>query len=158
MRKATLLAMGMALFALAQVPVGVNLPEGSALSLSAEEVVFDLAQKGYPPPTFPYPYDPTSPPGPLTLSVFSNVEGGWAVEVLAEPLVAEGGKVLSPSQLEVRVDGGPWTALGPRTVLVTGSGPSGGYRRHLLEFRLVLTGSEAPGVYRGSLVFTLSRL
>ena len=146
------------LLALAQVPVGVNLPEGSALTLSAEEVVFDLAQGAYPPPSFPYAYAPTSPRGPLTLSVFSNLEGGWAVEVLAEPLIAEGGKLLSPSPLEVRVDGGPWMPLGPRTVLLTGSGPSGGYRRHLLEFRLVLTGQEAPGLYRGSLVFTLSRL
>lgn len=146
------------LWAAAQVPVGVNLPEGSALALSAEEVVFDLERAGFPPPAFPHPYAPTSPPGPLTLSVFSNVEGGWAVEVMAEPLVAEGGRLLSPSQLEVRVNGGPWLPLGPKTVLLTGSGPSGGYQRYLLEFRLVLTGSEAPGVYRGSLVFTLSRL
>ncbi len=145
-------------FALAQVPIGVNLPEGSALSLSAEEVFFNLAQAPFPPPSFPYAYSPTNPGGPLTLSLFSNVEGGWALEVLAEPLVAEGGRLLSPSQLEVRVDGGPWVPLGPRVVLLTGSGPTAGYRRHLLEFRLVLTGQEAPGVYRGSLVFTLSRL
>ncbi|GAB5601516.1 hypothetical protein FJNA_00400 [Thermus sp. FJN-A] len=150
--------LGLGLVALAQVPIGVNLPEGSALTLSAEEVVFDLARTGYPPPTFPFAYAPTAPSGPLTLSVFSNLEGGWTVEVLAEPLVADGGKLLSPSQLEVRVNGGPWTPLGPRTVLLTGSGPSGGYQRHLVEVRLILTGQEAPGVYRGSLVFALSRL
>ena len=34
--------------ALAQVPVGVNLPEGTSLSLSAEEVLFDLTQSAYP--------------------------------------------------------------------------------------------------------------
>lgn len=146
------------LLALAQVPIGVNLPEGSALSLSAEEVVFDLAQAPYPPPSFPYAYGPTTPKDPLVLSLFSNLEGGWAVEVQAEPLLAEGGKIIPPGQLEVRVDGGPWFPLGPRVVLLTGQGPSGGYRRHFLEFRLILTGREAPGVYRGVLVFSLSPL
>ncbi|MFN4072382.1 MAG: hypothetical protein ACK4G4_03025 [Thermus sp.] len=144
--------------ALAQVPIGVNLPEGTSLSLSAEEVVFDLTQSPFPPPSFPYAYAPTAPPGPLTLRLFTNLEGGFAVEVEATPLLAEGGAQIPSSQVEYRLNGGPWIPLGPKIILLTGSGPTAGYQSYVLEFRLVLTGQEVPGVYRGSLLFTLSRL
>lgn len=150
-----LLVLGMAL---AQVPIGVNLPEGTSLSLNAEEVVFDLTQRNYPPPSFPFAYSPTSPSGPLTLRLFTNLEGGFAVEVEASPLLAEGGAEIPASQVEYRLNGGPWIPLGPKVVLLTGSGPTAGYQSYVLEFRLVLTGQEVPGVYRGSLLFTLSRL
>ncbi|MDM7325329.1 MAG: hypothetical protein P3W93_010215 [Thermus sp.] len=145
-------------WALAQVPIGVNLPEGTSLSLSAEEVVFDLTQSTFPPPSFPYAYPPSAPQGPLTLRLFTNLGGGFAVEVEATPLLAEGGAQISPGQVEYRLNGGPWIPLGPKVVLLTGSGPTSGYQSHVLEFRLVLTGQEAPGIYRGSLLFTLSRL
>jgi hypothetical protein len=144
--------------ALAQVPIGVNLPEGTSLSLSAEEILFDLTQSAYPPPSFPYAYAPTLPQGPLTLRLFTNLEGGFAVEVEATPLLAEGGAEIPPGQVEYRLNGGPWIPLGPKVVLLTGSGPTSGYQSYVLEFRLVLTGREVPGVYRGSLLFTLSRL
>ncbi|WP_243030432.1 hypothetical protein [Thermus altitudinis] len=145
-------------WALAQVPIGVNLPEGTSLSLSTEEVVFDLTQSHFPPPNFPYAYLPSSPQGPLTLRLFTNLEGGFAVEVEATPLLAEGGAQIPAGQVEYRLNGGPWIPLGPKVVLLTGSGPTAGYQSYVLEFRLVLTGQEAPGVYRGSLLFTLSRL
>lgn len=141
--------------ALAQVPIGVNLPEGSSLSLSAEEVVFDLSQAPYPPPSFPFAYAPTQPSLPLTLRLFTNLQGGFAVEVEATPLLSETGAEIPAVQLEYRLNGGPWIPLGPRVVLLTGQGPTLGYQSHLLEFRLVLTGREAPGVYRGSLLFSL---
>ncbi|MEN2981823.1 MAG: hypothetical protein ABDH20_04400 [Thermus sp.] len=143
---------------LAQVPIGVNLPEGTSLSLSTEEVVFDLTQAPFPPPSFPFAYPPSRPLGPLSLRVFTNLEGGFAVEVQAGSLLSERGGEIPAGQLEYRLDGGPWIPLGPRVVLLTGSGPTGGYRTHTLEFRLVLTGRETPGTYRGSLLFTLSRL
>ncbi|MCS7218316.1 MAG: hypothetical protein NZ846_04995 [Thermus sp.] len=143
---------------LAQVPIGVNLPEGTSLSLSAEEVVFDLTQAPFPPPSFPFAYPPSRPQAPLSLRVFTNLEGGFAVEVQAGPLLSDRGGEIPAGQLEYRLNGGPWIPLGPRVVLLTGSGPTGGYRTHTLEFRLVLTGREAPGMYRGSLLFTLSRL
>ncbi|WP_240307566.1 hypothetical protein [Thermus caldifontis] len=145
-------------WALAQVPIGVNLPEGTSLSLSAEEVVFDLTQSPYPPPSFPFAYAPSSPQGPVTLRLFTNLEGGFALEVEASPLLSEGGAQIPASQVEYRLNGGPWIPLGPKVVLLTGTGPTAGYQSYVLEFRLVLTGQEVPGVYRGSLLFTLSRL
>lgn len=154
-----LLALWLSLgLALAQVPIGVNLPEGTSLSLSAEEVVFDLAQAPFPPPSFPFAYGPSRPSGALTLRLFTNLEGGFALEVEAGPLVAPNGAEIPIGQVEYRLNGGPWIPLGPRVVLLTDTGPTGGYRNHTLEFRLVLTGREAPGTYRGSLLFTLSRL
>lgn len=80
------------------------------------------------------------------------------MEVEASPLLSPSGAEIPAGQVEYRLNGGPWIPLGPRVVLLTGTGPTGGYRSHTLEFRLILTGREAPGVYRGSLVFTLSRL
>lgn len=79
------------------------------------------------------------------------------MEVLAEPLIAEGEAPLS----EPAGSAGGWRSLD--APWAPHGSPHGkrafrGYRRHLLEFRLVLTGQEAPGLYRGSLVFTLSRL
>lgn len=145
-------------WALAQVPIGVNLPEGTSLSLSTEEVVFDLTQSAYPPPSFPFAYAPSVPQSPVTLRLFTNLEGGFALEVEATPLLAEGGAQIPAGQVEYRLNGGPWIPLGPKVVLLTGTGPTAGYQSYVLEFRLVLTGQEVPGVYRGSLLFTLSRL
>ncbi|GLV46967.1 hypothetical protein TJA_01430 [Thermus sp. LT1-2-5] len=154
-----LLALALVLgFAWAQVPIGVNLPEGSSLSLSAEEVVFDLTQAPYPPPQFPYAYPPTRPSGALSLRLFTNLEGGFALEVEATPLLSETGAEIPAAQVEYRLNGGPWIPLGPKVILLTGTGPTAGYQTYALEFRLVLTGQEVPGTYRGSLLFTLSRL
>jgi len=142
--------------ALAQVPVGVNLPAGSALTLSADRIVFDVARRGYPPPAFPAYYAPTDPEGALMLRLFSNLEGGWFLSASLDVLSGEAG-LLPPEQIEIRIDGASWIPLGPEVLLLSGEGTSRGYDRHAVELRLKLTGREAPGRYEGRLLFTLAK-
>lgn len=148
-----------ALPAMAQLPLVVQFPEGSALELSAEEVVFDLGLTGYPPPELPAYYAPTEPREPLRVRLFSNLEGGWALEAELEGLWTADGLVgIPPERLEVRLDGGPWLPLADAVVLTVGQGPTGGYREHVLELRLRVHGDEPVGLFQGVLVLSLTRL
>jgi len=142
--------------ALAQVPVGVDLPAGSALTLSADRIVFDVAKRGYPPPAFPAYYAPTDPGDTLVLRLFSNIEGGWFLSASLDALSGEAG-MLPPEQIEIRLDGASWIPLGSGVLLLSGEGMSRGYERHAVELRLKLTGREAPGRYEGRLRFTLAK-
>ncbi|WP_293178663.1 hypothetical protein [Oceanithermus sp.] len=144
--------------ALAQLPLQVLYPSGSALELSAREVVFDLVSAGFPPRDLPAYYPPHEPEGPIVLRLFSNVEEAWVLSAELEPLASKDGRWLPPDRIELRLDGGPWLPLGSRTVLLMGSGPTGGYEEHRLEVRLKVVGDEVPGTYSGALVLSLSRL
>jgi len=153
-------AMVLALSSLAwaQLPIQVEFPSGSALQLSSQEVVFDLRKSGFPPRELPTYYYPVAPLEGLGLRLFSNIEGGWALTAEMEPLAAKDGNWLSPGRVEVRLDGGPWLSLSSAVALLVGSGPTGGYQEHAVEFRLLVRGDELPGSYQGVLVFSLSRL
>ena len=141
----------------AQLGVGIELPEGSTLSLSAEAVTFDLRQAGYPPREFPAYYEPTHPTEPVVLRLFSNIEGAWRLEAgFAEGLLREAGGAIPPDQLEYRLDGGPWLRFGHSVVMLEGHGLSEAYDTHTIEFRIRLVGNERPGLYEGVLTFTLS--
>jgi hypothetical protein len=142
----------------AQVSLGATIPEGSALLLSHDEVVFDLSQTAFPPPSFPWVFEPTAPEGPVEIQLYSNLEGGWALSVEFDGLLSEEGALLLPSQVRYRLDGaGAWLPLGQLVTLLSGYGVSHDYQRHLLEFRLELMGNERPGAYAGTLVFSLSK-
>jgi len=142
----------------AQLPIQVEFPSGSSLQLSSLEVVFDLRKSGFPPRELPAYYLPVAPKSGLQLRLFSNIEGSWALTAKMEPLAAKDGNWLSSGRMEVRLDGGPWLPLSSEVVLLLGSGPSGGYQEHAVEFRLFVKGDELPGSYQGVLVFSLSRL
>lgn len=158
MRRVLAVALGLlALVALAQVPVELQMPGGSALMLSSDRLVFDLRQTAYPPAEFPAYYPATTPEGPLELRVFSNIDGGWFLSATLTPLVSESGRAIDPDRIEMRVDGGIWFPLGNAVVLFVGQGPSEAYERYLVELRLRLEGNERPGFYRGNLTFTLAR-
>lgn len=141
--------------AFAQLSLEVNIPEGSALRISHQEVSFDLEQVGFPPPAFPAYFGPTDPTVPISIELFSNIEGGWALTVGFAGLVGEEGALLLPSQLEYRLDDGVWLSLGPSITLLTGQGASVGFAQHRLELQLQLLGNERPGAYEGTLVFSL---
>lgn len=145
--------------ATAQVPVGVDLPEGSALTISHEVLTFDLTETPFPPASFPAFFEPTDVEEPLELRLFSNLEGGWVVEMAFEGLLeGDSDAFIGPSQVEYRVDGGPWFELAPSVTLVNGQGATDGYESHQIEFRLRLEGNESPGSYEGTLIFHLARL
>lgn len=139
--------------ACAQVPVGVELPEGSVITLSEDKVSFEL--ESFPPPEFPAYYTLSDP---LVLRLYSNVSGSWTLEGdLGEGLVTAGGLTIPAAQLEYRLDGGLWFALAPRVVLLSGQGVSEGFESHSLELRLKLVGNERPGLYQGILDLSLIR-
>jgi len=153
---------GVALLAMpawAQLPLQVLYPSGSALELSAQEVVFDLVSRGFPPRDLPAYYLPRRPEGPIALRLFSNLEEAWVLSAELEPLATENGHWLLPDRIELRLDGGPWLPLQLEkgTVLLMGSGPTNGYEEHRLELRLKIVGDEVPGTYSGVLVLSLSR-
>ena len=142
----------------AQLPLQVEFPTGSSLELSSRDVVFDLRKTGFPPRELPAYYYPVEPADGLSLRLFSNLEGGWVLTAGLEPLAGRKGNWLPPERVEVRLDGGPWLPLSSGVVLMVGSGPTGGYQKHTIEFRLQVRGDELPGSYQGVLVFSLSRL
>jgi hypothetical protein len=143
----------------AQVGVGVEIPEGTTITLSSERVVFDLGVQGFPPPEFPYFYEPTAPTEPVTLRLFSNISGNWQLEVsMSGGFTGAGGRVIPVTQLEYRLNGGSWLPMASRVALVSGSGASSAYETHTLELRLKLVGNEAPGSYEGVLNFTFVQL
>lgn len=142
----------------AQLPLMVRFPEGSVLELSTDAVVFDLGRQGFPPRRLPAYYPPTGPGTPVTLRLYSNLEGSWALVAEMTALTREDGRWLPASRLEVRLDGGPWLALGKPVTLWVGQGPTQGYHEFRLEFRLRVEGDEQPGRYRGALLLRLSRL
>lgn len=142
----------------AQLSFGATIPEGSALIVSHDDVEFDLSQTPYPPPSFPWSFEPTAPEGPLEIQLYSNLDGGWALTVEFEGLLSDDGALLLPSQVRYRLDGsGEWFPLGQVVTLLSGYGVSHDYQRHLLEFRLELMGNERPGAYAGTLVFSLTK-
>jgi len=142
----------------AQVSLGATIPEGSALLVSHDEVAFDLSQTAFPPPSFPWPFEPTAPEEPIEIQLYSNLEGGWALTVEFDGLLSDDGALLLPSQVRYRLDGaGDWFPLGQVVTLLSGYGVSHDYQRHLLEFRLELMGNERPGTYAGTLVFSLTK-
>jgi len=159
MKKAYLAAaMLFGIFAWAQLPLQLEFPAGSSLQISSREIVFDLSKSGFPPRELPAFYYPVKPAEGLNLRLFSNLDGGWALAAELQPLVARDGNWLSPENVEVRLDNGPWLSLASEVSLLIGSGPTGGYREHKIEFRLLVRGDELPGSYQGVLVFSLSRL
>lgn len=135
--------------------LGLSVPEGSALTLSADTVVFDLRDAAYPPAAFPAWYAPSRPTAPVTLDLFTNIESSWLVVAGFEGLLREDGTALPADRIEFRVDGGPWVPFGRSTTLATGRGATPGYLHYDLEFRLRLEGDERPGVYQGVLLFSL---
>jgi hypothetical protein len=154
-----LLSLGLAQEPLA-VPlgVGVTIPQGSILSLSHDRIAFDLGQAVYPPREFPAYYGKTSPTEPLELRLFSNMEGSWALHVETTGLFTTTGEAILPSQLEYRLDDGPWLSLGPSIELFSGRGASQAFERYTLDLRLKITGAEAAGFYEGLLIFRLTGL
>ncbi|WP_457629867.1 hypothetical protein [Oceanithermus sp.] len=156
--KRCLLAAFLFSLAWAQLPLQVEFPTGSSLQLSSRELSFDLSKSGFPPRELPAYYYPQAAGGGTELRLFSNLAGGWALTAGLEPLAGPGGNWLPPDRVEVRIDGGPWLPLSTAVVLLVGSGPTGGYQEHLVEFRLRVSGDELPGSYQGVLVFSLSRL
>jgi len=159
MRKIFLVgAVALLSLAWAQLPLQVEFPTGSSLQLSSREVVFDLSKSGFPPRDLPAYYYPVKPEEGLSLRLFSNLTGGWALAASLEPLADRNGNWLPPDRVEVRLDGGPWLPLSTAVVLMVGSGPTSGYQEHAIEFRLQVKGDELPGSYQGVLVFSLSRL
>lgn len=146
--------------AFAQLQVEVVIPEGSALRIISPAVVnFDLTRVAFPPLAFPAYFEATDPAAPITIELFSNIAGGWALTVDFEGLVSDAGDVLLPSQIAYRLNGvngdGDWLPLGPSIRLLTGLVASTAYERHVLELRLQLFGNERPGSYEGTLVFRL---
>lgn len=149
--------------ALAQTDIGVEIPEGSSMTLSATAFRFDLSGSDYPPPEFPAYYLPVAVDegtgaareDGAELRVFSNVGGNWRVAIGFDGLRTAAGDLLPPDRLEYRLGGGPWRAFAPSTTLLTGSGQTLGYEEARLELRLRLEGDERPGSYRGTLIFTL---
>jgi hypothetical protein len=144
--------------AFAQLPVGATIPEGSALVINHDQVVFDLSRTAFPPPSFPWTFEPTAPQEPIELQLYSNLEGGWALTISFDGLFGPDGDVLLPSQVRYRLDGaGDWFALAPAVTLVSGYGVSHDYQRYLLELQLQLFGNERPGTYEGTLIFSLTK-
>ena len=139
----------------AQVAVGVEIPTDTTITLSEETLTFDLEAQGYPPESFPARY--TSKEGEVKLKLFSNIAGGWALNVaLASGLVGPNGVTIPVAQLATRVDGGSWQPLAAEVALLTSSGV--GEETHTLELRLELIGNERPGTYQGVLSFSLTGL
>lgn len=139
----------------AQVGFGIEIPDASAISLSSESVVFNLAEQGFPPPAFPHHYLPSEPAEPLLVRLYSNLDSGWILEAdFSAGLLNEAGHVLLPAQLEYRFDGGPWLEFASTVALYSSQGRSDAFEEHTLELRLQLLGNEAPGRYQGVLNFT----
>lgn len=146
--------------ALAQVGVGVSIPEASSLTISHASVTFDLSVGTYPPSEFPAYYAPTlSEPvsDQMSITVFTNLDN-WTVEVSFTGLYNETDNVILPaSQLEYSLNGGlNWHQFsqGSNTIIV-GSGPTVTYDTRSFEVRFRVDGSETPGVYLGTLTYTL---
>ena len=139
----------------AQVAVGVEIPTDTTITLSEETLTFDLAAQGYPPESFPARY--TAKEGEVEIKLFSNIAGGWALNVsLENGLVGPNNATIPVAQLATRVDGGSWQALAEKVTLLTSSGV--GEETHTLELRLELLGNERPGTYQGVLSFSLTSL
>lgn len=150
-----LLLLAFSSLAFSQVSVGAEVPGSSVITVSNDKVVFDLSGQAYPPAEFPayYPLEES-----IGVRLFSNVDGNWILNAeLPSGLVSVGGNTILASQIEYSLDGGDWFALGPRVVLLSGSGLSSDYETHALELRLKLVGNERPGSYQGLLNLTLAR-
>src|SRR5690606_4768956 len=87
----------------AQVSVGATIPGAASLTISHDQVVFDLSQAVYPPARFPAYYLPTDPDpatDPMSFTVFTNVSG-WTIVVTFSGLYNEQENVILPAdQLE----------------------------------------------------------
>jgi len=153
-----IIVFGFFTLAWAQLPLQVEFPAGSSLQLSNKNIIFNLEKNGFPPRELPAYYYPVEPAEGLELRLFSNLEGSWTLSAGLEPLLGDNEKWLLPERIEVRMDGGPWLPLSSSVVLLAGSGPTGGYQIHTVEFRLRIEGDELPGSYQGVLIFSLSRL
>lgn len=148
----------------AQQPAGVGIavefPQVGSLSISHAEVTFDLSASTFPPREFPGYYLPISPSEPMTFSVTSNASNWMVTAEFTGLFNVDENTMLAPDQLQYRIDGSDWFALGASAVtLAMGSasshGPSATPQQHTLELRLVVWGTEAPGSYEGTLTFTL---
>ncbi|WP_161780298.1 hypothetical protein, partial [Deinococcus sp. RL] len=117
----------------------------------AGSVAFDLGPGNYPPAQFPARY--TAPP--QAFAVFSSSPRPWTVQLEVRSQPDALGRALPLPALSYRVNGGPWTRVtpGPQVVL-SGSGPSGGWLPLNVEFALELTGAEPGGAYLFDLTFT----
>lgn len=144
--------------AFAQFSVQTNVPEGSTLRIGQQEISLDLGQVAFPPLAFPAYFDLTRPGSPITINLFSNIAGGWALRVNFTGLESRE-DLLLPSQIEYRLNGvGDWLPLGPSINLLNSYGASTDFENHRLELRLRLLGNERPGSYEGRLVFSLAPL
>jgi len=146
--------------AAAQVGVGAAIPEAASLTISHDQVAFDLSAAVYPPARFPAYYSPTDPePAAETMSftVFTNLSR-WTVVVTFDGLYNERENVILPAdQLEYSLDGVTWHpfALGSNTIVV-GRGPTPVHETYPFGVRLRIDGAEPPGTYVGSLTFSLN--
>ncbi|HEX7039729.1 MAG TPA: hypothetical protein VF202_06440 [Trueperaceae bacterium] len=144
----------------AQVSVGATIPEAASLTISHDQVVFDLSQAVYPPARFPAYYLPTDPDpatDPMSFTVFTNVSG-WTIVVTFSGLYNEQENVILPAdQLEYSLDGVTWHAFAPGSNrIVVGRGPTAVQETYRFAVRLRIDGTEPPGRYVGSLTFSLN--
>jgi hypothetical protein len=112
----------------------------------------------YPPSAFPACYPLDLPGGMLPLRVFSNAPGSWSVLLQLSNLVNPQIAQIPLDQVWVRVNGGPWEALGPSPInLYSGVGPTQGYQLIQVELALELTGDEEAGSYTANALITAVR-
>jgi|GEM_PF-6875389 hypothetical protein len=132
---------------------------GGALAFEegAQNLIFRLIP--YPPKQFPAYYTPNLYPFLLTVAIPSP--GSWRLSVsLIGPLFAQGDlSAIPPSQLEVAVapEGqpqGPWLGLQAAPLVAVIRQP--GIYRYWVWLRLKMTGREAPGLYQGTLFWSLA--
>lgn len=143
------------------IGVTVEFPAVGSLQISANEVAFDLTGPDYPPTEFPAYYLPASPTQPIIITITSNTTD-WQVLVEFTGFLNEDANLQLPAdQLEFRLDSvSEWLPLNQLPITLALSVPStdplAAPSEHTLELRLKVTGDEAPGVYAGTLIFTLS--